>query len=223
MGLESVELVLSMEEAFDVSISDEEAYKIITPKDAIALISTKVQIGNDSSCLNQVAFHRIRKILVDDFNIPRKEIKISSDLSKLILPKLQSEFWMKIKDMVGDKKLVHLALPFWITAFGWGLFIGTTVLIGWYLEWFIGILAGIVISIIFSILTKSLRSRIPSAYSKIESLTRYLVTISPESFKRDKTWAPEQIRAEIKNIVMEVLGSDEYEEEWEFVRDFGIG
>ena len=222
MGMEGVELVLSMEEAFDISISDEEAYKIITPKDAIELISKKVQIGNDSSCLNQAAFHRVRKILIDNFDIPRKEIKISSDLSKLISPKLQSEFWKNIKNMVGDKKLAQLAWPFWITAFGWGLFIGFTILIGINSGWFIGILVGIIISIIFSMLAKPLRTRIPTYYSKMEILIRHLVTISPDTFKRDKTWTLNQIRQEVKNIVMEVLGTDKYKEEWEFVRDFGI-
>ena len=222
MGMEYTELVLSMEEAFDISISYEEAYKIITPKDAIELISKKVQIGQDGSCLNQAAFYRVRKILVDKFSIPRKEIKTSSNLSKLVSPKLQSEFWKNIENMVGDKKLAHLAWPFWITAFGWGLFIGFTTLIGINSGWFIGILVGVVIFIIFSILAKPLRSRIPTYYSKMEILIRHLVTINPDTFKRDKTWTLDQIRQEVKNIVMEVLGTDKYKEEWEFVLDFGI-
>ena len=221
--MEGVELILSMKEAFDVSISDEEAYKMATPKDAIELISRKVQVGDDSSCLNQAAFHRVRKILMDDFDIPRKEIKTDSDLSELISPERQHEFWKKIRGIVGEKKLAQLAWPLWISALILGIFIASTVYIGMKLGWLIGIAAGIAILITSSKLAKPLRSRIPNYYSKMEKLIRHLVTISPDTFKRDKTWTLDQIRHEVRNIVMEVLGTKEYKEEWEFVRDFGIG
>jgi acyl carrier protein len=223
MGMEGVELILSMEEVFEISISDEEAYAMNTPKDAINLISKKVQISKNSVCLNQVAFHKIRKILVNDFNISRKEIKTNNNLRKLISPKLHRKFWEKLKEMVGDKKLAQLSWPTWISVLLFGLFTGFTIYIGISIGWFIGIVAGISIYVSLSILAKPLRSQIPTSYYTIELLIRHLVTIAPDTFKRDQTWSLSQIREEVKNIVMEVLGTDDYKEEWEFVRDFGIG
>jgi acyl carrier protein len=40
-SLDLVELIMSMEEEFGVEISDEDAEKIVTVKDAIAYVSTK--------------------------------------------------------------------------------------------------------------------------------------------------------------------------------------
>ena len=90
MGLEFVEIILSVEDAFGVSISDEEASRIITPNDAIHLISQKVQTNDDASCINQIAFHKIRKILTDKFDIPREDIRVHAHLRQLLLSKQQN-------------------------------------------------------------------------------------------------------------------------------------
>lgn len=42
MGLETAEIILSVEETFNISITEEEAGKIVTPRELISLISTKV-------------------------------------------------------------------------------------------------------------------------------------------------------------------------------------
>ena len=41
MGLDSVELIIAWEEAFGITITDEEAARILTPRDVIELIAAR--------------------------------------------------------------------------------------------------------------------------------------------------------------------------------------
>jgi len=223
MGLEFVEIILSVEDAFGVSISDEEASRIITPNDAIHLISQKVQTNDDASCINQIAFHKIRKILTDKFDIPREDIHIHAHLRQLLLPKQQKIFWQQLQLLSGDKKLVGLSWSTYITigvcialAIS-SFYVGFVIGLG---DWFI---AGMVIFAITLCLMMPYGTRIPASYSKMGTLIRYIVSISPNSFKRNRYWSQKQIEEEVQNIVMEVLNSDKYDKNWEFVRDFGVG
>jgi len=223
VGLESVELVLSMEDAFEISISDDEAQRVFTPKDAIELISKKVQLNNDNLCLNQVAFYRLRQLLVNQFDIPRKEISPDKDLSIMLPPEKQKEFWSQLGEIMGIKNTPQLSRPTWVVwvaflfSLGFGIYLLSVLSLG------LGFLGGLILFAVTMISTIPLKKRIPPYYAKIEKIVRYWVVENPKGLKKTKSWSPSQIRHEVKNIVMEVLGTDKYKEHWEFVRDFGIG
>ncbi len=223
MGLEGVELVIAMEEAFDISISDEEAESITTPEEAIALILKKVPVGNDDLCLNQRAFNQIRKILVSEFSVSRTEINTQSDISKLVEAERHKRLWVRLKEVTNIKSWPELSRPAWIIYIAWLVFLVSTVYAGIEIGFGLGLLIGLGLFTLIMFITKPLKKVVPSYYSKMERLVRFMVSANPNVFKSNNNWSNAQIKEQMKDIVMEVLGIDEYDEKWKFVDDFGIG
>jgi acyl carrier protein len=94
MGLDSVELVLDIEDAFQIALSDEEAEKSLTPGILTDIVFSKVnKAGRDLSCQSQSAFYRIRKILVDEFGFRRSLISPTTPLKVLIPLKQRLSVW----------------------------------------------------------------------------------------------------------------------------------
>ncbi len=145
MGLEGVELVIAMEEAFDITISDQEAENISTPEEAIALITNKVQICNDDSCLNQLAFHCIRKVLVDEYGVNRRNINTESNLSKLVIMDKHSELWNRLKKATNIQKWPDLSRPLWVVYAAWVFFGISSLYAGSEMGYVLGCLVGLVI------------------------------------------------------------------------------
>jgi hypothetical protein len=63
MGLDGVELVMAWEETFGISISDAEAERMFTTRQAVEMIYERVRAKGpeDHGCLSMRAFHRLRK------------------------------------------------------------------------------------------------------------------------------------------------------------------
>jgi acyl carrier protein len=222
MGLEGVELVIAMENAFEISITDEEAENIYTPKDAIDLILNKVKMGDDQICLSQIAFHRYRQILVNDFGVIRKAVKRDTDLSKLVPVDHHKKFWKQVQKESKIQNFPKLSRPKWMVYMSWIIFVFTVFLIGYEFDFLIGIIIGVVLFWGIMFVTESFQTMIPDYYQSMDKLVLYTVSTNPRVFKKENYWSYNQIRQQVKDIVKEVLGTDKYEEGWEFVEDFGI-
>lgn len=65
MSLDTVKLVIQVEEAFNVEIADTEAEDITRASDFTRVIRNKVQFHPDQKCASQLAYLSIRKGLED--------------------------------------------------------------------------------------------------------------------------------------------------------------
>jgi hypothetical protein len=74
MGMDSVELVISFEEAFGIQITDEEATNCLTPRIVVDMIFSKLKTADEHVCRSQRAFYLIRRVLVQTFGLERKSI-----------------------------------------------------------------------------------------------------------------------------------------------------
>ena len=75
MGLDSVELVMAFEEAFEIEISNGEAEAIITVGDAVDRIAAILVREGRAADINAIYF-RVREIVVDHLNVePAKVIR----------------------------------------------------------------------------------------------------------------------------------------------------
>lgn len=83
MGLDGVELIMAWEEAFGVEFSDEDASRIVTPRDAIELIASRVTVTEDAPCLEQRAFYVLRAALRELSSAERRRIRPFTPLSHL--------------------------------------------------------------------------------------------------------------------------------------------
>ena len=61
MGLDSVELVMRVEERFGIEIHDSEAEPIRTPGMLVDLVFSKLQTGPQNYCASQRAFYVLRR------------------------------------------------------------------------------------------------------------------------------------------------------------------
>lgn len=109
MGLDSVELVLAVEETFGISISDEDAAHMITPALLIshvqrAVLSAPVQ----RPCLSQRAFHRIRNGICNVTNFPRSEVRLDTLINHLFPKAERHQRWNDFRSFAGIQRLPNL-------------------------------------------------------------------------------------------------------------------
>lgn len=112
MGLDTVELVMEIEDAFSIKIPNYEATRLVTADDVFDYIVAKTNVPTNSSiCLSAIAFYSIRgaatslgatkrlrpsdstSAMLPDTNRPRYWSQLQST-SKLMLPPLQRPAWL---------------------------------------------------------------------------------------------------------------------------------
>jgi acyl carrier protein len=109
MGLDSVELILAWEEAFDVSISDAEAGALYTPRQAVELIFNKVKSAapEDSGCLAMRAFLQLRRAF-RAVGIQRRDVRPDSKLSTLFPGRQRRDILNSVRERAGLPPLGRL-------------------------------------------------------------------------------------------------------------------
>lgn len=97
MGPDVIELILAVEDAFQIHIADEEAGNVSTCGDLRDLIISKL-LGQDSKlCLTSAAFYRTRRSIVDTLRIDRREIRPSTPLEGILPRNGRREKWRRIQ------------------------------------------------------------------------------------------------------------------------------
>lgn len=113
MGLDYVELVLAIEESFQIHIADEEACSISTVGDLHRLILTKLEVQPSATCLTSVAFYRTRKAIMNGLGLPRDRLKPSMALQEILPLQDRRVRWRRIQDATG-LLIPDLQQPAWV-------------------------------------------------------------------------------------------------------------
>ena len=124
MGMDVVELVMEVEEAFDITILDRHAEKIRTVGDLYRYILGKLdgKISGTPSCLSASAFYRLRRKLMAEFRVERRRVRPASMLDDLIPTAKRRAEWRRLEDGLGWT-LPDLVRPDWVGAAFVGLLI----------------------------------------------------------------------------------------------------
>jgi len=80
MGLDGVELLLAVEDAFHIHLADDEAGSVYTVGDLHNLVISKLQGQDSKRCLTSVAFYRTRRGIIDTLGIDRREVRPATHL-----------------------------------------------------------------------------------------------------------------------------------------------
>ena len=75
MGLDFVEFIMAVEEAFQIAISDKDAGRMTTPASVVTHILGRVGGADTLACLGQRAFYKVRLAAIRVFAQPRSAIK----------------------------------------------------------------------------------------------------------------------------------------------------
>lgn len=118
MGLDSVELLLATEEAFDISIADEEAWEIKTVKQLEDVVLAKLHVQGASTqtrphCLSSFSFYRFRAAIQKHAGIPRRSVTPTSNLQDILPLGNRRAVWLQLGRELGWR-LPALQRPAWL-------------------------------------------------------------------------------------------------------------
>ena len=229
MGLDGVELVMALEEAFGVSISDGDAGQAVTPRMVGDIIFSKLQATDETTCQSQRAFYLLRKAFIRRFNLNRTTIAPDMTFRRLIPINAEPQFWQELKNEIHARSWPALVRPRWmvwlLTASVCSVFLGSfwmfyeIVPVGPENAAMSGAVLAIVTYILSSRITRRFKVRIPHRMKELRDIVPYAIT--SDQIK----WTREQVSAVVKKIVLEHLGISEaqYREDAHFVKDLGLG
>ena len=233
MGLDSVELVMAVEEAFEIRIEDSEAEQLFTPRDVIEFVSVKTARSFAKECLTQRAFNRLRSGLVRYAGVRRHAVRPKTQMAGLISANDRRRIVRQILDELGVAMDPLFVRPRWLVglicfgslAFG----ISAASLFGpkgdsinnftVVAPFFAVVIAWLAVQ-----LTKRMRYGLDASVATVGGLSRWLVArgasfVAVEPGK----WTREQIAARIREIVVDQLRCEQtYREDARFVQDLGM-
>jgi hypothetical protein len=85
MGLDAVELITEIEDSFDVPIPEKVSLTLRTPGDVFDyLLEAGLKAMPRGPCLSHALFNRVRRAVVDEFQVQRGAVKPKAEITKLI-------------------------------------------------------------------------------------------------------------------------------------------
>ena len=230
MGLDAVEIIMEVEDAFGIQIEDSEAEKLLTPGQLIDLVLLKTSWVQPDACLTQRAFHRFRGFCVGAWGIQRNRIKPKSLLEELVPGPERPRFI----DALGQSLRIAtpaLRRPQWLIA----LLMGAATLSGLAVAtvsiqlgvnfWIPALLTIPVIGYAGACATTHLRREFPNGFVTAGDLSRWVMSCKPDLAVPATTgWARQQVAERVKTIVIDQLGcAKHYREDARFIEDLGLG
>jgi hypothetical protein len=97
MGLDTVELIMEVEETFALNISDTEAQKIRTVGDLVRLAQSKADKRPGLACATSRMFYRLRRELQHVFPIPRDRLRPGAKWAALIPASSRRRVWRRLR------------------------------------------------------------------------------------------------------------------------------
>jgi hypothetical protein len=115
MGLDLVEYVMAVEEAFEIDIPDADAARLETPAMLIDYLCTRVGESSDGPPLVQTAFYWLRTALADELGLSRSLIRPAATMSELT-DRPENDVWRAVayRLQVNPKFLTHAPVAQWL-------------------------------------------------------------------------------------------------------------
>lgn len=99
MGLDAVELVMDVEDRFDISIPDAAAEQVQTMGELHAFLMTRIRSRATDICPSAAFFYPIRRLLIDEFSVERKQVRPNTRLETLLKPERRYQFWRRLQSV----------------------------------------------------------------------------------------------------------------------------
>src|SRR5580765_7439647 len=124
MGLDGVELVMTIEEGFGVTIADAGAEACVTPAAVIDLVFGKLRATDERVCVSQRAFYLLRKALTQTLGVSRRKVELSADIRSFTVDRSERAVWDDLKTAVHARSWPALCRPTWLVTSMWVLSLG---------------------------------------------------------------------------------------------------
>jgi hypothetical protein len=233
MGLDAVELVMAVDEKFDINITDEEASNALTVGHLKRLVLSKVALADTAGCLTQRAFHMIRKAAMAEFGVGRVGVRPDTPLDALVPQATRRESWMHFQSALGVADLPELVRPSSVSVPATVLVLSTIVIPVWYgalhSDYFgrallFATVAGSAVGWASARLIAPMKTKFDEGYERVRDLARYLVARYPQAVGKPRAakWTEEEVSCLLREIIMEQLGVRNFNDNSRFVQDLHI-
>lgn len=207
MGLDAVEIIMELEDEFQISIEDSDVAEALTVADLYQVILGKVQSSESRTCLSSHAFYRLRRGLCEVTGRRRREFSPTTSLADTLPPEERPEAWPRLATLSG-LKLPRLVLPRWLERQVWAATVAA-LLLGAWIAWQMWGLSGLLFCVLLSWvwlypvhlglerLTQPCRTIIPEGAGTLGELAQYLVArglpTHPHAKRVPETNTPEMV------------------------------
>lgn len=216
MGLDTVELVMKIEEAFDISIPDDRASKMLTVGDVYEFILEKTADSTlkSSTCLSAAAFYDLRRH-VRSLGLSYSEIRPKTELDRVIPVIGRRNYWQNLSSRM-DLRFPRLGRPSWLALLNCMLvaIVVSASFIGFapqnvVARIFAAVVIGVISSVILMFLTQPFAVYPASTCTTIRDLVTNLVAMNYNTLAtRYSTRNPTDVWNALQLIVAEQLGVD---------------
>ena len=115
MGLDLVEYVMAIEDAFEIAIPDADAGRLTTPAELIEYVCAHLGESSDGAPLAQTAFYRLRAALIVELGVSRDQVRPRTAIADLT-HRSESDVWKAVAERlnVSSKVLTHAPAARWL-------------------------------------------------------------------------------------------------------------
>ncbi len=201
MGLDTVELVIAIEDAFEVRFGNEDAAKLTTPAEVTDYLMDRVRTNGGDPCPSQAGFYRLRSVLMMEFGIPRQQIHPDSSWCELFKSDIPNA-WRKLGDALAVDNFPRLERTkafFIVAVFGTPTLAAIPMLksgVGFSLI----LMVYAVLAMFANTLTSGMGRQVPARYRTVASLLPYVKCAD------SRLWTREAVLAKVIEITSQQLG-----------------
>jgi hypothetical protein len=232
LGLDAVEIVMTIEEKFRILISDDEAQEATTPGKLVDLVLSKVTTSKQPSCLSSRAFYLLRRRGMDEFKLPRKAFSPNTPLEEIVPKHARKQSWNGLKKAMGASVWPELCRP---RPLLYGLAIVVLVVFGvsgvlighsvgsWNLALVCALSVAVIAGWLAALATRPLKLAFPPWYQSAGDLAHFLVAQNPGLFQIEKdTWTRERVWTLVRDIIIKQTGVTDFTKDSHFVKDIHL-
>ncbi|MBS2008934.1 MAG: hypothetical protein JST01_17925 [Cyanobacteria bacterium SZAS TMP-1] len=93
MGMDSIELVLEIEQEFGIEIPDNIAEQITTVGEMYEFLKERLHSTPPAHCMTQRMFYKVRKAITDNYAVPKQSITLDTKLKDLAPAQELKDAW----------------------------------------------------------------------------------------------------------------------------------
>jgi hypothetical protein len=93
MGMDTVELVMAIEEEFGIDIPNQEAETLTTVGEMYDYLRLILGTKSPAHCMSQRLFYKVRRALIENYGVPRQSITVDSMLKDIVPESELKQSW----------------------------------------------------------------------------------------------------------------------------------
>ena len=214
MGLDSVEILIKVEDTFAIKIPNQQAEKIITVGDFHNVVWQHLEGKPSDKCKSQNLFYKLRKSFSEKFNFPLNLLHLDTSPEQ-IFPKTNrrqeylnfgSQTNLKLPDLTLTKPWTSLLSIFGFVTVVGGLAI-SLILINFFnhTKWIISIpIGGIILTLLFSELLNSKRTLIQD--QTMRDFTYHTLALNYSELLANEGTNRQEMETVINHIIADKVG-----------------